>query len=162
MKSETKFITKASVTAAIYVILTLLSYVFGLSGNMIQLRISECLTILPAFGEAFVPGLTVGCLIANILTGASLPDIIIGTLATFIGAYFTGKLKDKSIFLKLLPPIISNTVLVPLILYFFYGLKVNYLLITLWVFIGEFISAGVFGFILYEIIIKNKKLRELL
>ena len=64
--------TYAAVIAALYVALTFLSSLFGLSGQgAVQLRISEALTVLPYFTAAAVPGVTLGCLLANLLTGAA-------------------------------------------------------------------------------------------
>ena len=86
-KQNVTFLTQAAMIAAIYVVLT---YVFApFSFGEVQVRIAEALTILPAFTPAAIPGLFVGCLIGNTLGGAILPDIICGSLATLIGAFFT-------------------------------------------------------------------------
>ena len=88
------FMTQAAMIAAIYVVLT---YVFApFSFGEVQVRISEALTILPVFTPAAIPGLFIGCLVGNILGGAILPDIIFGSIATLIGAFFTWKLRKKS------------------------------------------------------------------
>ena len=85
---------RQAMIAAIYVVLT---YVFApFSFGEVQVRISEALTILPVFTPAAIPGLFIGCLIGNILGGAILPDIIFGSIATLIGAFFTWKLREKS------------------------------------------------------------------
>ena len=81
------YMTQAAMIAAIYVVITYVGAAF--SFGEVQVRISEALTILPVFTPAAVPGLFVGCLIGNILGGAILPDIIFGSLATLIGAFFT-------------------------------------------------------------------------
>ena len=81
------------------------------------------LTILPVFTPAAIPGLFIGCLIGNILGGAILPDIILGSIATLIGAILTYLLRKRNQFLCILPPIISNIVIVPLILKFAYGIN---------------------------------------
>ena len=89
------FMTQAAMIAAIYVVLT---YVFApFSFGEVQVRISEALTILPVFTPAAIPGLFIGCLVGNILGGAILPDIIFGSIATLIGAFFTWKLRKKSL-----------------------------------------------------------------
>ena len=101
------FMTQAAMIAAIYVVLT---YVFApFSFGEVQVRIAEALTILPLFTPAAIPGLFVGCLIGNILGGAVLPDILCGSLATLIGAFFTYQLRNKSPYLAPLPPIAANT-----------------------------------------------------
>ena len=84
------FMTQAAMIAAIYVVLT---YVFApFSFGEVQIRIAEALTILPVFTPAAIPGLFVGCIVGNILGGAILPDIIFGSIATLIGAFFTYQL----------------------------------------------------------------------
>lgn len=78
------FICQAAVIAALYVVLT---YVFSaFASGVIQVRVSEALTILPAFTPAAIPGLVIGCLLSNTLTGCVLLDIIFGSVATLIGA----------------------------------------------------------------------------
>ena len=84
-KNRTQFITKAAIIAALYVVLTLISAAFGLSSGAIQIRISEALCALAFFTPAAIPGLTLGCLIANLITTAHILDLVFGTLATFIG-----------------------------------------------------------------------------
>ena len=88
------FMTQAAMIAAIYVVLT---YVFApFSFGEVQIRIAEALTILPVFTPAAIPGLFVGCIVGNILGGAILPDIIFGSIATLIGAFFTYQLRNKN------------------------------------------------------------------
>ena len=94
-----------------------------------------------------MPGLFVGCLIANILGGAILPDIICGSLATLIGAVFSYILR-KNKYLVPLPPILANTVIVPFVLRYGYGLNAPIPLMMLTVGIGEVISCGVLGMLL--------------
>ena len=114
------FITQAALIAAIYVVLT---YIFApFSFGEIQVRISEALTILPVFTPAAIPGLFVGCLLGNMLGGALLPDIIFGSLATLIGAFFTWKLRNAHPFFAPVPPIAANTVIVPFVLRYAYGI----------------------------------------
>ena len=94
------FMTQAAMIAAIYVVLT---YVFApFSFGEVQIRIAEALTILPVFTPAAIPGLFVGCIVGNILGGAILPDIIFGSIATLIGAFFTYQLRNKNRFLSLI------------------------------------------------------------
>lgn len=141
------FMTQAAMIAAIYVALTVIFAPFGF--GEIQIRISEALTVLPAFTPAAIPGLFVGCIIGNFIGGAILPDIIFGSLATLIGAIFTYLLRKKHKYLAPLPPIISNTIIIPLILSFAYGIPIAIPVMMLTVGIGEIISCGVLGMILY-------------
>ncbi len=149
------FLVQAALIAAIYVVLTLVFQPF--SFGEIQVRIAEALTILPLFTPAAIPGLFIGCLIGNILCGSILPDIIFGSLATLLGACFTYLLRRQNKFLAPLPPIISNTVIVPLILRYAYGIHLPISLLMLTVGIGEFISCGILGMIVYTALRKHKR-----
>ena len=141
------FIPQAAMIAAIYVVLT---YIFApFSFGEIQVRISEALTMLPVFTPAAIPGLFVGCLLGNMLGGALLPDIIFGSLATLIGAFFTWKLRNAHPFLAPVPPILSNTIIVPFVLRYAYGILLPIPVMMLTVGIGEVISCGVLGLLLY-------------
>ena len=144
------FVAQAGIIAALYVVLTWLSALFGLSGqNAIQVRISEALCVLPYFTPAAVPGLTVGCLLANLLTGAAPLDVVFGTLATLLGAVGAMLLRKWRYFVPL-PSILSNTIIVPFVVYYVYygGQEVTLPYLFLTVFIGEVISVGVLGLLL--------------
>ena len=138
------FLVQAAAIAAVYVVLTLVfaPWSFG----EVQVRISEALTILPFFTPAAVPGLFVGCLIANILGGCILPDIIFGSLATLIGAVFSWLLR-KNKYLVPVPPIAANTLIVPFVLRYGYGVNLPIPFMMLTVGAGEIISCGVLGMI---------------
>ena len=103
------FLTQAAVIAAIYVVLTIFISAFNLASGAIQVRISEALTILPFFTPAAIPGLAIGCLLSNLLTGAAVYDVVFGSLATLLGAVGTYLLR-KHKFLCTLPPVIANMV----------------------------------------------------
>lgn len=148
------FLTQAAMIAALYVVLTLVFQ--AVSFSEFQVRIAEALTILPAFTSAAIPGLFIGCIIGNIIGGSILPDIIFGSLATLLGAYFTYLLRKKSRYLAILPPILSNTLIVPFILRYAYGISLPIPIMMLTVGIGEIISCGVFGSILYTALQKHK------
>lgn len=147
-------LTQAAMIAAIYVVLTYLFAPF--SFGEVQVRISEALTILPLFTPAAIPGLFIGCLIGNILGGAILPDIIFGSIATLIGAVFTYMLKDRTPVLGVIPPIASNTIIVPYVLRFGYGVNLPIPFMMLTVGIGEVISCGILGLILYTALSRYK------
>lgn len=150
------FITQGAVIAAVYVVLV---FVFDYwSFGPVQFRIAEALTILPVFTPAAIPGLFIGCLIGNILGGAILPDIIFGSLATLIGAVFTYMLRDQNKLLAVLPPIISNTIIVPFVLKLGYGVNLPIPFMMLTVGIGEIIGCGVLGLVLYTALSKYRSL----
>ena len=146
---KTRYMTRAAVIAALYVVLTWFSALFGLSGqNLIQVRLSEALCILPYFTPAAVPGLTIGCLISNLLTGAHVLDTVFGTLATLLGAIGT-RLLRKWRFLAPLPPILANTLIVPFVLRYAYMMvDVAMPILFVTVAIGEILSVGVLGMLL--------------
>lgn len=149
MKNRKKIINlaTAAIIAALYVVLTYLASALGLSSGAIQVRFSEALTILPLFTPAAIPGLFAGCLLANLLTGCALWDIIFGSIATLLGAIGTYFLRNHK-FIAMIPPIISNTLIIPLILIFVYGITDAYCFLMLTVFTGEVISCGILGTVL--------------
>ena len=144
---KTLRIVSGAAIAAVYVVLTVLAASVNLASGAIQVRFSEALTVLPFFTPAAVPGLAVGCLLSNILTGCPLPDIIFGTLATLLGALGTRMLKGHR-FLCTLPPVIANTLIVPFVLTYAYHIPggIPYLMLT--VGIGEVIACMILGQIL--------------
>jgi len=163
---QTRFIVQAAVIAALYVALTYVAAAFGLASGVIQVRISEVLTILPFFMPSAIIGVPLGCLLANILTGCVIWDIIFGTLATLIGAvctYAIGKSRIKfGEYLAPIPPILANTFIVPFVLRYAYGVQdaVWFLMIT--IFVGELISCGVLGVIFYKVLEKTRLDKKLL
>lgn len=154
---NTIYLTQAAVIAALYVVLTLLANALGLANYSIQVRFSEALTILPIFTPAAVPGLFVGCLLSNILTGCIFWDIIFGPIATLLGAIGTRLLRKKSKWLATLPPVLSNTLIVPFVLAFAYKFDGSLPYFMLTVGVGEIISCGVLGLILYSALNKYRK-----
>lgn len=155
MKNKgTQFLAEAAMIGAIYVVLTVLFA--PLSYGEVQIRVSEALTILPYFTPAAIPGLFVGCIIANLFGGAIPVDMIFGSIATLIGAVFTYKLRNTSRFLAPIPPIAANAVIVPFVLRFGYGVNLPIPLMMLTVGIGEVVSCGVFGLILQTALLKYK------
>ncbi len=155
MQNRTKYIAQAGVIAAMYVILTLLSAAFGLSSGVIQIRFSEALCILPCFLPAAIPGLAIGCLLSNMLTGSVLLDVLFGSLATLLGAIGT-RLLRKHRLLMCFPPILSNMFIIPWILIYAYHLEDAYLFLLLTVGVGESISIFLLGQILYAALKKYK------
>ena len=153
------YLTQAALIAAMYFVLTWVSNLFGLAQYAIQLRLSEALCVLPFFMPSAVPGLFVGCLIANLTMGAMALDVIFGSLATLIGAFFASKLKTK--WLLPLPTVLANTVIVPFVILYCYTEVKSvgvYLTTTLFVFLGEVLSAYVLGLILLFAMDKRKGL----
>lgn len=146
-KRSALFLAQGAMIAAMYVALTLVSNAFGLASGVIQVRISEALTILPYFTPAAIPGLFVGCLISNIIAGGVIWDVIFGSLATLIGAVVTYWLR-KYKWLAPVPPIVSNMLIIPFVLRYAYGAPDALWFMVLTVGAGELISAGVLGMLL--------------
>lgn len=155
-RSSIRTLCQCAIVAAIYVVLTWFAAILGLSSGVIQVRFSEMLCILPVFMPGAICGLTIGCVLSNILSGCVLLDIIFGSLATFIGAIGTYALRKKK-YLSFLPPILSNTIIVPWVLKTAYGVGDAYWFLVLTVGVGEIISVGILGFLLHKAL-KNKKL----
>ncbi len=158
-RKSTLFLTRGALIAALYVVLTYFSSVLGLSSGVIQFRISEALCILPVFMPEAVIGLTVGCVLANILTGAVVWDVVFGAIATLIGALgakMLSNLPPKTMWCATLPTIISNSLIVPAVLILAYGAPESYSFIMLTVFVGEAVCAGGLGSILYYTLSKLK------
>ena len=154
-----RFLSYAAFIAALYVVLTLLSAAFGLASGVIQVRLSEALTVLPAFTPAAVPGLFIGCLLSNLLTGSLPWDVVFGSLATLLGALGTYFLRRHSRWLAPLPPILANVFIVPAVLQKVYGASEAYPFLMLTVGIGEIIAAGILGLLLYRVLARTKLFR---
>jgi uncharacterized membrane protein len=154
--SKLLLLTQGAVIAAMYTVLTFVSDIFGLASGAVQLRISEALTVLPCFTPAAIPGLFIGCLLSNLLAGCALWDIVFGSLATLFAAFLTFAARRYKYF-AVIPPIVLNTIAVPLILRYVYDLKnaLPYLFLT--VGLGELVSCGVFGTLLLAALEKNKE-----
>lgn len=156
-KSPVKTLTRAAIVAALYVVLTYLTNLFGLASGVIQIRMSEALCILPMFTASAIPGLALGCVLANLLTGAVTADVIFGSLATLLGALGTYALRRLK-WLAPLPPVLSNAFIVPLVLRYAYGVPDAYWFMVATVGAGELISIyGIGMLVCYPIFKKFSK-----
>lgn len=154
-RQKTAHLTQAAIIAALYIVLTFIANALGLANYAIQVRFSESLCILPYFSPAAIPGLFIGCLLSNILTGCALPDIIFGSLATLIGAIVTYALR-KYKWAAPIGPIVSNAVIVPFVLLYAYGIRplwFSFVTVT----IGEVISCGILGMLLLFTLEKHRR-----
>lgn len=154
-ENKVLFMTQAAMIAAVYVVLCV---VFApVSYGPIQARIAEAMTILPYFTPAAIPGLFIGCLIANLLGGSIMLDVVFGSLATLLGAVGTYLLRKKNRFLAPLPPILANTLIVPFVLRYGYGepLSIPFLMGT--VGIGEVLVCGLFGMVLLLVLERYRR-----
>lgn len=149
------FITQAAMIAAIYVVLTLFVSAFNLASGAIQVRISEALTVLPAFTPAAIPGLFIGCLVSNIAAGCLPPDVILGSLATLLGACGTYQMRRFKWAVPI-PPILANALIIPFVLAYVYHIPggVPYFMLTVGV--GEILSCGILGMSVYNVLAKYR------
>lgn len=160
-KSNTLKITIGAAIAALYVVFTLIANALGLANYAIQVRFSEALTILPYFTPVAIPGLFVGCFVSNILTGAMPLDVVFGSIATLIGAFGTYLLSKKfpeKKWLAPIPPIVSNTIIVPFILSYVYMFEGSIFYFMLTVGAGEVVSCGILGMILLKALEKRSNM----
>lgn len=161
---NTKYLTKASIIAALYIVLVLLQMLplpfINLTFGPIQLRIAEGLVLLPLVEAAAVPGVFIGCLLSNLLlslySGFGLIDILGGSFVTLVAAYLTSKMKSK--FTGMLPPVILNGLIVSIWVSYF--TKVPYLITVLGISGGELLSVAIFGSIILSVYEKATNLKE--
>lgn len=150
MKEKTLHLTRAALIAALYVILTFLAQIFGLASGAIQFRLSEALTCMPLFYKEAIPGLWIGCILANLLTGCAMWDIVFGSVATLLGALGTYYIGRKKPVLGPVFPIASNMLIVPAVLQQVYGSADSYWFLMVTVGIGEIVCCGLLGMLLYK------------
>ena len=154
-KKHVRFLCEAALIAAIYVILTYFCAAVGMSSGAIQLRFSEALCIFGLFTPSALPGVALGCFMANLLTGCALWDIVFGSLASLIGMVGVIALK-KFPYLAPVPYALANMIIVPFVVKLVYGAPEALPLIFLTVGIGEIISVFGFGIPLYLVLKKHK------
>ena len=145
--AKVRFMCYAALIAALYVALTMLSGALGLASGAIQVRVSEALCVLPFFTPAAVPGVTLGCLVYNIIGSGNILDIVFGTLATLIGA-IGARLLRRWKWAVTIPTIAANTIIIPFVLKYGFMLEESIIFFIATIFIGEFVAAGVLGTVL--------------
>lgn len=161
---NTRYLTKASLIAAIYIVLVLLQVLplpfVNLTFGPVQLRIAEGLVLLPLVESAAIPGVFVGCLLSNLLlsfySGFGLIDILGGSLVTLLAAYITSKMKNKA--MGIIPPVLLNGFIVSIWVSYF--TKVPYIVTVLGIGGGELISVAIFGSIILSVYEKATNLKE--
>ena len=146
MNKKVIFLVQAAMIAASYIVLLIVFQ--SISGNVIQIRVSEALTILPYFTPAAIPGLFVGCFLGNFITGAAPIDYVFGSLATLLAAGMSYGFRFNK-FLVPIPPIVVNALVIPWVLHYAYidiTDSIPFMMLT--VGIGQIVACGVFGMIL--------------
>ena len=171
--NTTKMVAFGGIIAALYVVLTMLAAALGIASGAIQVRLSEALTILPVFTGAAVPGLTVGCVLANLITGCAPWDVVFGSLATLLGAIGTRLLRKKPL-VAWIPPVVSNMAIIPVVLMKVYGVtdvevfggvftgNSLWIMLVVTVGLGEIIACGMLGLLLYKAIAGDARMMRIL
>ncbi|MEG1312314.1 MAG: QueT transporter family protein [Romboutsia sp.] len=165
MRRNTKKITTLGVVAALYAVITL--SLSGIGYGPIQFRIAEVMVLLPILGKEYILALTVGCFLANVIGPYGIPDIIFGTIATFMSTYLvylTGNImRDKKGYLIIasLWPTIVNAIIIGTMLNKFMGFPL--ILSMLEVGFGQFMVITIIGVPLFNILEKKygKLLKDL-
>lgn len=150
-KNTTREIAFGGMIAALYIVLTMVSAAFGLASGVIQVRLSESLCLLPVLTGAAVPGLMIGCVLANLITGCLPLDVVFGSLATLIGAVGTRMMRKKYSMWAWIPPVLSNAIIVPFVLIHVYGVTDAWWFLFLTVGAGELISCGLIGLGVFQV-----------
>lgn len=144
-RRKTLYLTEAAVIAAIYTVLVLAFQ--PISFGPIQFRIAEALTVLPFFTPAAIPGVTIGCFLSAVWTGADVLDMVFGSLATLIAALLSYRLRKHKLLVPI-PPIVANALIIPWVLRYAYQIPDSIPFMMLTVGIGEILAVGVLGTIL--------------
>lgn len=162
MNNRTRKLVFGALVGALYAVLTI--FLAPISYGMFQVRISEAFTVLPFFSSFSIPGLFIGCIIANIFGGNGVIDIVGGSLATLLAAVLTYAIGKSNISLKKylapLPPVIINAIVVGFILN--YTANLPLIATMLWVGLGELAACYILGLPLLIFIEKNKNLKNYL
>ena len=145
----TRRTVRGAVIAALYAALTIL--LAPISYGAVQIRLSEAMTLLPILMPEAVTGVTLGCLLANLLGGSMLPDIVFGTLATFLAALATRRLRDRLIPAAMMP-VLSNGLIVGAVVHYCYAPEMALPLCMLSVAAGEAVACLIFGPLLLRVI----------
>lgn len=152
MNKDLRRVLQNAVYAALYVALC---YVFQpISFGAIQVRIAEALCILPLFDDMAIVSITIGCFLSNILFSGAI-DAIFGTLATLIGLICIKFIKVDNFFLKMLPTILSNAIIIPFVLRIAFGETMPIWLLAITIAAGEVVSVYGLGYVLYRALKKT-------
>ena len=152
-KKNIRYMVQAGLIAAVYTALCMILHPISFGFGGVELRVSEALTLLPAIMPAAVPGLFVGCLLANILGGATLLDVIFGSLTTLAAALLTRKWRGN-LLLAALPPVAFNAVVIGALLRYAYGLEMPLWLCMGSIGLGQAVACYVIGLPLMRVFAK--------
>ena len=154
----TRRLCRAAVIAALYAVIAIVQ---PYSSTPVQCRLSEAFTVLPLFFPEAVPGLFIGCFLANVMNGAA--DMLLGSAATLIAAlctYFIGKAVRNTpvrLILGILPPIVVNALLIPVVFIINGTQNYAYFVEAAIMAAGQAIAVGIFGTALYFAVLGLRK-----
>lgn len=156
--SNMRFLVVNAALAALYAGLTI--GLAPISYGAVQVRLSECMTLLAFYNKKFIPGLVLGCFIANMGSPFGAIDIVVGTLATFIALYLMRYCPN--VWTASLMPVISNGIIIALELAYLSEVPwdISLLGVMAYIGIGEFIAVSVVGIIIMRLLLKNTVLRD--
>ena len=144
---KVQLIVMNAMIGAAYAVLTIL--ISPIAYGAVQMRLTEIIVLLACYNKKFIPGLTIGCLLANLASPMGLYDICFGTAATLIaclGMYYV-----KNVFAGALIGGVVNGLIV--------ALELPFMINAFYVFIGEFIVL-IIGAFLFKCLEKNKTLMD--
>ncbi len=154
MKNKSvKYLVVSAAIAAIYAVLTIV--VMPINYGPIQCRISEAMTVLPIITPAGIPGLFVGCLVANIVSPVGAIDMVVGSIASLIAALLTYKLRRNK-WVAMLPPVLVNAVMIGTMLYYYYNVEYSLVVCMITVGVGQLVACYVLGIPLLKLLEKHK------
>ena len=143
-KFSVRDLAQGAIIAAIYALLTI--FLAPISSGLVQCRVAEAMSVLPYFTFSAVPGLFIGCLLANLLTGAPIYDVLFGSLATLVAAYLTYALRNKvPKYLAPMPSVVVNALVVGWLLTYVYQVGVSFWVAAGYVAIGQAIACFALG-----------------
>ncbi|MGE5422594.1 MAG: QueT transporter family protein [Ignavibacteriales bacterium] len=156
MPTKTQKIARAGVIAALY---AALSFVFAATSfgitipflGVLQFRPAEALTLLPILFPEAIPGIFVGCVIANSVSPLGIVDVVCGSMVSLLAAWLTWYFRNS--FLAYLSPIILNSLLVSLYLYSFF--KIPYWLTAISIGVSETVVIFLLGYPLIKYLGKH-------
>lgn len=155
MSKNTRHMTHAAIIAALYAVLTHMQNLLlpDTATMAVQFRASEALCVLAFFTPAAIPGLTIGCFVFNLISGATPMDFLVGSLASFLAAWAMWKTRNVTIKGYPLPgmlmPALSNAILVGWELTVYFSVGGSFWLNAACVAIGEVAVLLILGSALY-------------
>lgn len=153
MKNDVvKSITRNAVVAAIYFLLTFAGQ--GIGFGPIQVRISEALVLLCFFRRDYVFGLTLGCLLSNLVSPFFPWDLLIGTAATLISCLLISFCKHLAL-ATLIPVVINGFAIGAELTYLFHVGTYGFWITSSLIILGEFIAVSVLGYLLLLLLKRN-------